>query len=600
MIKFNDSNIFVGYIKQLLSSFNLPKYRVYTRDNERYFEENNKESQEILSSNVTPRLANKYIVNYIKDDMISYYDKLGWHNTGKDFIYGKKDYNSTRKLSLSDGNVYNSDTHEYLGDYLRFQRDYLGLDLMPLYNCFSNRQANQLYKAEDRTVLVKDSASSNTTSYKFNYFNYNINFDSSDTNYKIYMLPVKLFRQYTIAIESEKPVEMFCALYDSYFNNRQYQDLIPLTYQKFNSLSFSKPVVYDKLTAGYLFEDTRNINVNNHTNTAYTIKDFVKDNINLSRLSLQERNLKLFIKLPADIETSIVILEGNYLGYNNGGVKKLSYINKKLWQESSNRTVINYETEKEAEEFATDQNGNIQYKKEYNPATSEAEYVPIIKPNVILKHNPEVYDRNINYITDLQLLDFNTKISYPFADRLIEYLIENTIDVREDLPDNMKRVETVMSMNGIDFNTTGVWNDKIRPYIYDYMNDYQTKGVGDNNHDILGYIDKDTEKYYASWKYDYLYNHNGMKIPLTDEKGQILWQYWQDVLGTSNDEAGNIENEENAYDATMPATAYNQVFWAQSTEIITDENGNMKPLGYRMKKTPKATLMNVDIYKKED
>ena len=38
MIKFNDTNIIVGYIKQLLHSFNLPKYKVYTKEQEKFHE----------------------------------------------------------------------------------------------------------------------------------------------------------------------------------------------------------------------------------------------------------------------------------------------------------------------------------------------------------------------------------------------------------------------------------------------------------------------------------------------------------------------------------------------------------------------------------
>ena len=36
MEKFNSTSIFTGYIKQLLSSFNLPKIRVYTKENADY------------------------------------------------------------------------------------------------------------------------------------------------------------------------------------------------------------------------------------------------------------------------------------------------------------------------------------------------------------------------------------------------------------------------------------------------------------------------------------------------------------------------------------------------------------------------------------
>lgn len=88
MIKFNDSSIIVGYIKELLYSFNLPQIPV-------------------------AELKTTYTFN--------------------DYIP-----NITTNLKL-ENNIYDTYTHEYLGNYLRFIRDYKKIDLMSLYNCFSNK-----------------------------------------------------------------------------------------------------------------------------------------------------------------------------------------------------------------------------------------------------------------------------------------------------------------------------------------------------------------------------------------------------------------------------------------------------------------------------
>ena len=159
MFKFDNSHIFTGYLKQLLSSVNIPTCKIYTKEFADYLKQHGKEDPRIIESFDTATYIKSGSkshaatrVNYLKNNELYHYfwnydqgnSELGRRNTywasSSNLFYnsGKNMPGLTRVLN-STGNVYDAATHEYLGDYLRFLRDYHGINLMSLYNCFNNK-----------------------------------------------------------------------------------------------------------------------------------------------------------------------------------------------------------------------------------------------------------------------------------------------------------------------------------------------------------------------------------------------------------------------------------------------------------------------------
>ena len=460
MYTFNENNIMTGYIKELLHSFNLPKAKVWSS------------GMNVYANNFY--IGEGQLVKALySGSFTSLDDYIDYQKTKKAFIkiapyyYGQSFLNVTKNLKLNNL-LYDSYTHKYLGDYLRFYRDYKGINLMPLYNCFSNEQPSNSFTVSISPLLVSNPSydreglhyiDSNNPPISISDDNATISgsvsstilttteitrtiyrsFDTKDNAYKIYMIPVKFGQQYTVAIDCDFSIECFCGLYSTHLitdndlgtvaanNNIDY--LEKNTYQKITNCSFNKPFVYNKLKNSTIIDTIYN----------------------------QEDNLKLFIKIPVSNKSSIVVLEGDYTVDTN------------IMPDGTLHLAI---------------------------------------PLYTINNSTNI--RSVG-TTKLQLLQLNSGIQHPFSNRLIEYLLNNVITSDEEISDNIKRVQQ-KAYAGIDVNGTikklavnkyGVWDDAIRDYVYEIAADKIIRGsVSEGNAktfldlhtDILGYVDKDTEQ----------------------------------------------------------------------------------------------------------
>lgn len=514
MLQFNNNHIFTGYLKQFLSSFNLPTCKVYTTEFEKFYSEHGYEDPRVIESSSLIKIAGitsrpAIGITYLKDGSAQQYfwDTSDWnasldYSKNKITKYWKSNqtlhYNGNKILGLTKTlknptTLYNYQTHEYLGDYLRFLRDYENINLMSMYNCFSNRLCNNI-------KLNLDLEEQNTRAT-----NRIISINAYDTNFKIYMLPVKLFENYTIAIDCYQGVELFCGFYNEKLDtSTKAIDLLKRTYVKVPKALFNQPFIYDKLNIKHWnwLDENKQTKVKLGTTTTGIFGTasgeairppalFNTNKILRSEVAMKESELKLFIKVPATNTSSITVLEGDYRNFNDS-----LYVISDIagGQYISNSAILNFET-----------------KKTYKPSAL-----------------PELNSREFKPISKLQLLALNTGISYPFADRLMEYLAMNVILPNDPTPDNIKRLQKVMEDCGYNFQIDGIWEPKMQMILYDYLmnsgkfviatkinetgspvykvKDKRTgnlKQIGQkmrsNIYDILGYADKDAEKLYASW-----------------------------------------------------------------------------------------------------
>ena len=443
MIKYNDDNIFVGQIKELLKSFNLPMCKVKKDDSKFY---------------VGEYYIDKDLGGIYKVDSVNLDKTLAESTLIKDYKFNDEVLNLTKHLEIRN-NFYDSYTHAYLGNYLRFLRDYFDLDLMCMYNCFTNESPTNM------NIDVYDKVIANGDCFEIN---------SNNPNYNIFMIPVKPETKYTLAFEYLGSFATFFGFYSK--NHYLMPGDIP---SESSSLEANTLTFHD---SGIRFNSPMIIET---------------PELSSDEQLKQASNLKLFIILPNTFTDNIVLLEGDYLK----DVELLITDKGKLLGNSFFEYIPEgFEIVGETWRFNGEDTNKLKTLNisdcTYNKNSHK--FNVVFSDGTTWTSQQYKESGNYDYITKLQLLEYATSTKYLLADRLKEYLTSNVITHIDEIVDNIKRVQILLT--GYDesfkFKNYGIWTDDINKWIYKYIATHGNDGdlsFRDIYRDVLCFVDKDIE-----------------------------------------------------------------------------------------------------------
>ena len=187
---FNTSNSEVAFIQDILRSTYIPTVRIFNSDVN--IQPQAQTDTDLISQQNNYKFRSGETI--IWNDWISVADQASEttgfvtkHNPIEKYRFGKRYLNITTNY-ISNKMYYDSDLHEQLGWYLRAYRDFYQIDLVPLYNCFSNRYITAFGLPVQPNVEGVDAALNPI----------NVDTVPYDENYKIIAFPILFDTKYTI------------------------------------------------------------------------------------------------------------------------------------------------------------------------------------------------------------------------------------------------------------------------------------------------------------------------------------------------------------------------------------------------------------------
>ena len=462
MFKYNETSQVYSFIQSLLRSKNVPMLPIL-RDPEGLF--NNKGIPEYFS--------------YIHDG----YFYLG-KNRKAPYIFGEKYANITNNYIPTES-YYSSEMHEYLGEYLRAYRDTYKIDLMGLYNCFSNRLISKVaLPISVREVEEKEGKKKKSfaTWYKFN---------SPNDNYKVTCFPIKYNMEYKIKIYGSTNTNIL--LQPIFYSNGDYLEM------PYNSY----PLIFDLTTQIYDNDFSYTLNLSD------TVKKFL---FNISKNNNEETTLETFEPKEKDVkELAKYLLENEKYLY--------------LFVQTSQTSDLRMSVIEEAEYFQILNNtllslDNIDYNVPFSDRLLEFLTENVITPHDEIKQN----------ITRIQAIIMSGDFKKAYYKELFNsplYYVENKENITKEtekqeavLAGHYLRLKRFKEIKETDkealansfgnpleippFNiievseetyypVPGVYDDTMRVLLYDLFANYEVT-EGQPIKDFTGYVDKDIEE----------------------------------------------------------------------------------------------------------
>lgn len=318
---------------------------------------------------------------------------------------------------------YDKDTHMHLGNYLRYLRSHMNLDLMPFYNCYNSYEIEDVYlKHPFKTETLHPADSLYPSEFIFptmprQYQNNSVPSYvlGNSSQYHVIAVPIKFNKEYTIALECPSEIQLRSIIYGAAGMIHKpgsidtfYSDDLADSYCRLTGSSFKKPFIYKVKTVD-------------------------------PEMYQRQHDLYLLIQLPISCATTITVLEGNYVD------------------------------------------------------------IASIKTNSNSVREVSVYK-------NLSLLSLNTKETYAFSDRLVEYLLDNVITHLDSVGSDISRTqESLVKLDALYGNSdttsyssfvenhktsSGVWDDFIRTSILNLVERFSNER---SFYDQDGYVNKDIE-----------------------------------------------------------------------------------------------------------